>query len=250
MMTKAVWMVSLGLAAGMATLPAPALADALVVRSTGSATQTYPVGRRLPATARVELREGDTVVLVGEGPTRTLRGPGSHPVRATTTTAPNRAATLGRFLSASGATISRTGAVRGAGDSAPASAPNLWLLNVAASGRFCVADLGHVTMWRPDMTRDSAITVTRADNGDASATLAFVAGQNYRLWPSEAMPITEGMTYRIAAPGAAQTHDVDFVAIGTPPTDAEAIAALLAEKGCMNQLAQLGSRLEDTAMTP
>ena len=80
-MTKAVWMVSLGLAAGMSSLPAPALADALVVRSTGSAAQTYPVGRRLPATARVELRAGDTVVLVGEGPTRTLRGPGSHPVR-------------------------------------------------------------------------------------------------------------------------------------------------------------------------
>ncbi len=250
MMTKAVWMVSLGLAAGVAMLPAPALADALVVRSTGSATQTYPVGRRLPATARVELREGDTVVLVGEGPTRTLRGPGSHPVRATTTTAPNRAATLGRFLSASGATISRTGAVRGAGDNAPAAAPNLWLLNVAASGRFCVADLGNVTMWRPDMTQDSAITLTRADNGDASATLAFVAGQNFRLWPSEAMPIAEGVTYRIAAPGTTQAQEIDFVAIGTPPTDAEAIAALLAEKGCMSQLAQLGSRLEDAEITP
>lgn len=249
-MTKAVWMVSLGLAAGMASLPAPALADALVVRSTGSAAQTYPVGRRLPATARVELRAGDTVVLVGEGPTRTLRGPGSHPVRATTTTAPNRAATLGRFLSASGATISRTGAVRGAGDNMPAAAPNLWLVNVAASGRICVADLAHVTMWRPDMTQDSAITLTRAGDADASTTLAFVAGQNFRLWPSDALPIAEGVTYRIAAPGTAAPQEVDFVAIGTPPADAEAVAALLAEKGCMGQLAQLGSRLEEAATAP
>lgn len=94
-------------------LSTAAAADALVVRSTGPSAASYPVGRRLPDTERVVLRTGDRVVIVAQGGTRTLSGPGNFPVRATVQTTQGRSTTLNRYLSASGGSISRTGAVRG-----------------------------------------------------------------------------------------------------------------------------------------
>ena len=39
--------------------------------------------------------------------------------------------------------------------------------------------------------------------------------------------------------------DVRFVAMPSPPAEAEAVATALADKGCTGQLAQLGERLAD-----
>ena len=240
-------LVSLAVAGAAIGLSSAALAEAIVVRSTGPSAATYPVGRRLPATERVVLRAGDRVVLVGEGPTRTISGPGNFPVRGTAQARQNRSSTLNRYLSTTGGTISRTGAVRGASDG-PASAPNLWVVNVEQGGNFCVADMANVTLWRADMTQDALLTVVDTANPSASSPLAFVAGQNFRRWPSEAMPIAEGKTYRISGAGMAMPIDVRFVALGaTPPAEPEAIAATLAERGCTGQLAQLGERLADGA---
>ena len=240
-------LVSLAVAAAAIGLSSAALAEAIVVRSTGPSAATYPVGRRLPATERVVLRAGDRVVLVGEGPTRTISGPGNFPVRGTAGASQNRSTTLNRYLSTTGGTISRTGAVRGAGDAAVASAPNLWVVNVAQGGTFCVADMANVTLWRPDMTQDALLTVVDTADPAAPSPLAFVAGQNFRRWPGDALPIAEGRTYRITGTGMAEPVEMSFVAIGAPPAEPEAIAATLADKGCAGQLAQLGERLADGA---
>lgn len=239
-------LVTLAVAAAAIGLSSAALAEAIVVRSTGPSAATYPVGRRLPATERVVLRAGDRVVLVGEGPTRTISGPGNFPVRGTAGASQNRSTTLNRYLSTTGGTISRTGAVRGASDG-PAAAPNLWVVNVAQGGTFCVADMANVTLWRPDMTQDALLTVVDTADPAATSPLAFVAGQNFRRWPGDALPIAEGRTYRISGTGMTAPVELSFVAIGAPPAEPEAIAATLADKGCAGQLAQLGERLADGA---
>jgi hypothetical protein len=235
-----------GAALGLSTAAA---ADAIVVRSTGPSATAYPVGRRIAPTERIVLRNGDRVVLVGEGATRTLSGPGNFPVRAANQANQNRSATLGRYLSTTGGTISRTGAVRGSGDSGPSAAPNLWVLNIEQGGNFCVADMANVTLWRADMAQDTLLTVQDVANPGTTSPLAFVAGQNFRRWPSDTMPIAEGRSYRISGPGMATPVEIRFTALPTPagPADPEAIATALAEKGCISQLAQLGGRLEEIA---
>ena len=236
-------MIALGAACALATGSA-ALADALVVRSTGPSAVTYPVGRRLPPATRVVLRAGDRVVLVGEGATRTLSGPGNFPVRATISPNQNRRATLGRYLSASGASISRTGAVRGPGEG-PASAPNLWVVDIARGGTICTTDMANVTLWRAEMGEDTLLTVEDVAHPAQHAQLAFVSGQNFRRWPSETLPISEGASYRIAGPGLTRPTQISFVTLANPPQDAEGIANALADKGCTTQLAQLGDRLAE-----
>src|SRR4051812_45170409 len=54
----------------------PASAAVLVVRSTGPSAAAYPPGRSLPDNARLTLRAGDAVIVLGAGGTRSFRGPG------------------------------------------------------------------------------------------------------------------------------------------------------------------------------
>ncbi len=227
-------------------LSTAAAADALVVRSTGPSAASYPVGRRLPDTERVVLRAGDRVVIVAQGGTRTLSGPGNFPVRATVQTTQGRSTTLNRYLSASGGSISRTGAVRGSVQDSVA--PNLWVVDIASGGTFCTTDMANVTLWRADMTQDTLLMVENVAAPEVKSSLAFVAGQNFRRWPSEEMPITEGQSYRITGPGMTESSIISFVAMPavTPDTGADAIATSLAERNCMGQLAQLGARLEES----
>lgn len=221
-----------------------AAADALVVRSTGPSAATYPVGRRLAPTGRVVLRTGDRVVLVGEGGTRTLSGPGSFPVRAGNIANQGNRATLGRYISTGGGTISRTGAVRGGNSDTP-HAPNLWVVDINRGGTFCVNDPASLTLWRGDMSVDTLLTVQSVETPQQRAALAFVVGQNFRAWPADTLPIAEGRHYRISGPGMTAPVDVNFVTIGAPPAEPEAIAGLLADRGCMTQLAQLGERMAE-----
>lgn len=244
--TKHIAKAAVALAAlGMASAAA---ADALVVRSTGPSAATYPVGKRMPPSERIVLREGDRVVLVGEGATRTLSGPGNFPVRAANQASQNRSGTLGRYLSTGGGTISRTGAVRGAGADAPSAAPNLWVLDFSKGGTFCVADPARLTLWRPDMAEDTLLNVESVSTPGMQSSLAFVVGQNFRPWPADTMPVADGQSYRISGPGLDTPTVVNFVTLGAVPADTEGVAGALADKGCTTQLAQLGDRLADASL--
>lgn len=241
LMTAAVALAAIGITTAAA-------ADALVVRSTGPSAATYPVGRRLPPTDRIVLRDGDRVVLVGEGGTRTLSGPGSFPVRNGNSAAVQTSgATLGRYLSTGGGTISRTGAVRGAGADGPTSPPNLWVLDFSKGGTFCVADPARLTLWRPDMAEDTLLTVQNVGTAGMQASLAFVVGQNFRPWPGDTMPVTDGQSYRISGPGLDEPTVVQFALVTPAASDPETVAAALADKGCTTQLARLGDRLAEVA---
>lgn len=235
--------------AAMAALamPSAALADALVVRSSGPSAASYPVGRRIAPTERIVLRAGDRVTVVGEGPSRTLTGPGNFPARGGPATTVGAASTLGRYLSATGGTISRTGAVRGAGADMPQSPPNLWVVDINQGGTRCVVDLANVTLWRASHEGDTLLTIENVADANERAQLAFVDGQNFRRWPSDTLPIRSGVTYRITGPGMTDANSVSFVALGAAPADAESAATALANAGCMTQLAQLGDQLAGAA---
>jgi hypothetical protein len=230
---------------------APALADTLVVRSTGPSAATYPVGRRLGDSDRIVLRTGDRVVVVGDAGARTLSGPGNFPVRAGAIANRGSRATLRRYISAGGsATISRTGAVRGDPGADTPRAPNLWVVDIARGGTFCVSDAASLNLWRGNLDADTLLSVERLDaRGTTPARLAFVTGQALRLWPADVMPVTEGARYRLSGAGLAAPVEVTFALSGPPAADASAgaVAQMLATRGCTGQLADLGRALDEGA---
>lgn len=139
-------------AAGVSTA---ALAQSMVVRSTGPSAAKYPVGKKLAANEKVTLVAGDRVVLLSSGTTRTLAKPGTYSASGTTAASTTISTTMAQMISRNGVPRRRGGATRGDGivtsDIRP---PNVWLIDARKGGNFCVADPATLLIWRTD---DSAV---------------------------------------------------------------------------------------------
>jgi hypothetical protein len=218
---------SFGRAAGVALIAAaamPAAANVLVVRSTGPSAAAYPAGRSLPDNARLNLRAGDAVIVLGAAGTRTFRGPGTF--------SPGSAVQAGaRTFAAADGRRARIGAVRGAGI-VPHS-PTIWHVDVTQSGTFCLASANHVMLWRPDATGPVTLTITGA-NGSPRTT-RWAAGQATLAWPTT-IPIANGSSFSIAQSGVAVPTQVTFRTLAREPADLEGVASALIANGCQGQL--------------
>ena len=130
----------------------PGLSKAVVVRSAGPSAKAYPPGKALPDSAKISLKPGDSVTVLGPNSTKTLRGPGTFP-----------AASAGaEGLAMAAARRTRFGAMR-SGDLALNPSP--WNLDISQSGTICMAKGAALKMWRPNrrrMPRSSAITPSSA----------------------------------------------------------------------------------------
>jgi len=208
----------------LAAVALPAAANVLIVRSTGPSAGAYPAGRSLPDNARLNLRAGDTVIVLGGAGTRTFRGPGTF--------SPSAAVQAGaRTFAAADGRRARIGAVRGAGI-VPHS-PTIWHVDVTQSGTFCLASTSRVQLWRPDATVPTALTIAGA--GGAPRTVRWPAGQATVAWPA-ALPIANGASFSIAQSGVAVPTQVTFRTLAREPANLEGVAAALIANGCQGQL--------------
>lgn len=211
-------------AAALVTCAAPAAANVLVVRASGPSAGAYPAGRSLPDNARITLRAGDTLVVLGAGGTRTFRGPGTFSPSAAVRAGPRAAAS-------SEGRRARIGAVRTAG-LVPQS-PTIWHVDVTQSGTFCVADAASLTLWRPDASARARLTIVAP--GGASHSAQWPAGQATLSWPPNA-PLGAGGPYSFRMAGVAVPTQITFRTLTTEPTDLQAVAAALIANGCQEQL--------------
>ena len=66
-----------GAAATLALGSTAALANVVVVKSIGPSAKSYPPGKTLPESAKILLKSGDVVTVIGPGSVKTFRGPGA-----------------------------------------------------------------------------------------------------------------------------------------------------------------------------
>lgn len=238
---------ALGLAlAGACLSVSGAAAAGVVVKSTGPSAGTYPVGKKVADTSTITLRAGDKITVLVDGGTKVMQGPGTFRVGEGATRTRARFARLTRQGASNRA---RTGAVRG-GAKGSASMPNLWLVNVAASGTTCLYDLENVQLWRP--TADEGATYTIAEQGsETKFEVSFVTTEPDRALDPEGMKLADGSTYTITGPSEGETLptsvEVKIVALTETYRQPDALAAALAENGCMGQLEALGDIAEAEA---
>jgi hypothetical protein len=203
---------------------APAAANVLVVRSSGPSAAAYPVGRSLPDNARITLRAGDNLVVLGAAGTRSFRGPGTF--------SPGTAALAGaRTIASSDGRRARIGAVRSAG--IVPRGPTIWHVDVTQSGTFCLASASNVMLWRPDASTRTTLTVTGP--GARPRTAQWAAGRATLAWPAGA-PIANGATYSFGQSGVAVPTQITFRVLGGELADLEGVAAALIANGCQDQL--------------
>ena len=194
------------------------MATVLVVRAAGPSAKVYPPGKALPESAKIQLRQGDSLMLLNTNGARTLRGPGTFAVAGAAGDLPSAASRRARF------SAMRSGDV-------PLN-PSPWNLDITQSGKLCVANPSKLTLWRPQ--KDDAIKLT-IKGGGGEQTLDWAAGQDTISWPSS-LPVTSGAEYQITQPDSGDMARVTFVTLANPPGDAIGTAQSLIANGCDNQL--------------
>ena len=205
-----------GAAAAIALASTAAVANVVVVKSLGPSSKAYPPGKTLPETAKITLRGGDVVTLLGPGSAQTLRGPGNFDTKQVTLA--SAAAKRGRFSALRAAEVAQN--------------PSIWDIDASQSGKMCVTDASKLQLWRPD--REAATTVEIRSADGKSQQLTWAAGKALAPWPS-ALPITDGVEYQVMWPGD-EPSKLDLVTVSAPPADLVQAAQVLIDKGCQNQL--------------
>lgn len=207
-------------AAAVALLASSASAAVLVVRSSGPSAAAYPPGKALPDTHVLKLKATDTVILLDSRGTRTLSGPGSFSVSASSAPA---AAT--RTAGASARRV-RLGAVRGTGGTR-----SVWQADLGRSGNVCIANPGELTLYRPDAAGPADITLTDSDG--KSAKVHFESNQWEASWPAE-LEVKAGK--RVSIAGLAQPATLTLRQLSPVPTGLEGMAQSLIRADCQAQL--------------
>ncbi len=219
---------AIGLAVAATGLTTEAIANSVVVRSTGPSAKSYPPGKALSTNTKLALKSGDIVTVLDAAGTRVLRGPGTISISSPTTAT---GSAINQLLRNTNGRQARTGATRGTGQTA-AKRPNLWFVDANKSGTICLEDLSMASFWRPGSPSPQTLTISA--NGNA-AKVMFRANQTVATWPVKDLPITEGRDYSITGAGQAP---VTLRFSKVPPSNGNptAAAASLIAKGCNSQL--------------
>ncbi len=214
-----------------------AMAQNMVVRSTGPSASSYPAGKKMANDAKISLKAQDQVTILTKSGTRVLKGPGTYSLAQGSGSASSASRRLSSFISNRGSSRARTGAVRAAGSAAVATPnnPNLWFLDVTKGGKFCVADPDGLVVWRPDYTGSATASIVEPANGNVTE-IAWRKGNPLKAWPKDVLPVTDGANYRLLGSNVPQSVEVNFVVLQNQPTDLDDAASMLIENGCTGQL--------------
>lgn len=206
-----------------------AAADILVVRSTGPSAKSFQPGKSIPETASINLKAGDSLVVLDGRGTRTLRGPGTFSAGGPTATSERKSALAA--MTTGPQRRARIGAVRSV--SAAPRSPSIWHVDIARSSTICLAEPSGVTLWRADASQPVTLTVTGSDG--TSQKLAWEKGAPTLVWPSD-FAIQEGATYRLSWDGATAPTALKFKWLPAKPAGLEDMASSLIQNGCEAQL--------------
>lgn len=212
-------------------------ADLVVV---ASSAPDIKAGRIVDSAAAMEVPAGASVTLVSQsGKAITLKGPHSDPPGGNAAGGGGSlVASLSKMLKG-GEETAGVGAMRSAiGAKGPADP---WAIDVARSGRHCVAAEGPVKLWRSKERRADVLSLRNVSD-KSKAKADWPAGAATIEWPS-GIALNDGAYYvaRRKDVLTASRLEIHLVPAGLP-SDAHK-AAWMAEKGCVRQARLLLSNL-------
>ena len=245
------WLIAVAAVLG-AGISVQALAQAVVIRSTGPSAVNYPKGKRLPSTETVVLKAGDIVTVLDKAGTRVLRGAGTFTLNATINRDRGGAALLARSLS-NPASV-RAGAVRGAGDTSGENVlpVSIWLADTVQGGNVCVPRGSDLYLWRGDGAKRSFTWLTEATGGEM-VRMQWPPRTVGIAWPKTMLAPQEGRTYRIfdeTTPEVAAEFRIVMLEPEVVPADAASLGTLLLDNGCRAQFDWLATTLEEEDVAP
>lgn len=231
-------------AAGIVTISlfasTAAIAETIVVRSSGPSAKSFPPGKSLADNSKLLLKSGDILTILDGRGTRILKGPGNFSTTVSARTATD--STLNQLVRNTGTRQARTGATRGAGS----SLTNLWHVDTSKSGTMCIADPAAVPFWRASKEAPALLTLVRVRD-NKSFELAFRAGQEIKTWQPGENSLVDGDQFRLSGEGLGAPTMLRFVVMGPNAAGIEATASTLLSKGCSMQFDRLVALVESVS---
>ncbi|MEP2989632.1 MAG: hypothetical protein ABJN65_01390 [Parasphingorhabdus sp.] len=222
----------------LAGIGGTAMAQNMVVRSTGPSASSFPAGKKLINNSRISLKKLDRITILEKSGTRVLKGPGSFTIGKRSGAQSTTSRRIAGFIGNRGATRVRTGAVRGTGPAPVVSEPknpNLWYLDVTKGGKFCVSNPARLVLWRPDYTGSATASIVDPQSGVVT-NVEWRKGGPLKAWPRTQAPVTNGSSYNVLSSSNPQAVEVNFVLLPSVPENLDDAAAVLIENGCEGQL--------------
>jgi hypothetical protein len=247
MMRKAWLAMGAFLAVGSASA---AMAQAVVVRSTGPSAVSYPKGKRLPVNASVVLKSGDVVTVLDRAGTRVLKGAGAFVIDNAVNRDRGAAALLARSLSNPASVRAgavRSASVRGAASGNATLPVSIWIADVTQNGNVCVPRGSDLYLWRGEAETRSFTWLTESEGGEM-VRMQWPPKTAGIAWPKTMLAPQEGRTYRIydeTAPDKAAEFRIVTLEPDAVPADAAALGTLLLDNGCKTQFDWLAEVLAE-----
>lgn len=229
-----------------------AMAQAVVVRSTGPSAVSYPKGKRLPVNASVVLKAGDVVTVLDRAGTRVLKGAGAFVIDNAVNRDRGAAALLARSLSNPASVRAgavRSASVRGASASDATLPVSIWIADTTQSGNVCVPRGSDIYLWRGNADARSFTWLTESEGGEM-VRMQWPPKTAGIAWPKTMLAPQEGRTYRIydeTAPDKAAEFRIVTLEPEAVPADAAALGTLLLDNGCKAQFDWLAEVLAEPA---
>lgn len=213
----------------------PLQADPIVIKYEGRSGEIYKPGKKLVPNAKINLKADEVLTVLDERGTRVLRGPGTFSSSSSASAKSVSNTSLTALIRTSSVRRARTGAVRGDGSTAlQAGSPNLWFVDVAKSGKICVADFANLQLWSSDTKLPRNIIATDVATGK-TASAQFGKGQTMANWPSAIAP-KNGNTYTFTISGQTQKTSVQLIRVAMNGEERlDKMASTLFENGCQTQ---------------
>jgi len=217
--------------AAFVLVPAAAQATGVVVATSGPSAAKYPVGRKVADDERIVLAPGDTLTVLDSRGTRIFKGAGTYSLNQQAGVSKTGAFAL--LTRERAAQRMRTGAVRG-DLGGPVTRPNLWYVDVGSSGATCVPKSDEIRLWRSTSQGDATYSI-KPVGGNRTAQAMFHDGEMLAPWDAKALPVSDGSSFVISQPGAAE-RTVTFKLLDSVPDQPDALAEDLISHGCMAQI--------------
>jgi len=222
----------------------PALADAMVTRSSGSATADYPAGLSLKDNAILKLRSGGRVTVKLKNAQRTFKGPGNF--RIDRAARKYNISSLFKYVKSLFDPSKPTGhgVTRGSGEeNEPNKTRPVTGINTAATENYCAISGSPTHLWRQDAAGMTTINIEEINTGK-SASVRMEPGQAEVKWPD---------TFGSGAAGdfilsQSGSDDVLITIKNTSATEATKnpdLANIFFENECYGQLDALSFSIEE-----
>ena len=200
-----------------------------------SSDPTFEVGIVMDGSRSISVAANASIVLVSsDGRTIRLSGPYNGAPDTSGSSSDSRLVdSLSRLITKKASSPTTLAVFRGGFKRAPADRPDIWGIDIARAGKYCLRPDRPAMLWWAAARSGADVTFSSTGDSSRNAQITWPPGKRHMAWP-KALTLSDGATY--VARFWSEDNGEQLVTVLMPDLDSDAHrAAWMAEHGCTRQ---------------